>query len=453
MIPKILKPPFSKVAASNSQGDSGSGQWQEVQASPSTPIAPKLSFNIGSSSQNGSNHTPSEKKQTAFPKTYGSKTKSDKPVSSASFENSTGKYGPHISKKLIDSSFHWVDNGMDLMQDQSDFLVVGVLGMQGVGKSTVMTMLANHKFDESNKFAAFRKQASEVKERGANQTFGVDFTVTAERMILVDSQPLLSPALLEQLCADRKGDYNQHQTIQMQSLQLATFMLTVCHVVIVVQDYFTDPSLYAFLEKAEMLKPPTAPTPPATHDINGAPIQHPVTSWSANRGDATQLQPVVVFVHNKLESDMFSIRSLAAMNAIMSSHTSCSSMYCKGHFSLANCGLYPGLGSLLETGEEVNHFVFPNLLDEERSEDLSDVKKCSIDNSDQHFMSLPKFKNTPGVELLSETFVRMIQSIRRHSLTHMTLTEKNWFHFAARTWEATKKSQTISEFFQANNTR
>ncbi len=28
------------------------------------------------------------------------------------------------------------------MQDQSDFLVVGVVGKQGVGKSTVMSLLA-----------------------------------------------------------------------------------------------------------------------------------------------------------------------------------------------------------------------------------------------------------------------------------------------------------------------
>ena len=69
------------------------------------------------------------------------------------------------SIKLVDKNWHWEDKAMDVrtpltltrsiflilslslslsqyLLEQSDFLVVGVIGKQGVGKSTVMSLLA-----------------------------------------------------------------------------------------------------------------------------------------------------------------------------------------------------------------------------------------------------------------------------------------------------------------------
>ena len=45
----------------------------------------------------------------------------------------------------------------------------------------------------------FRTQSKEVYEGGGYQTSGVDMVVTAERVILLDTQPILSETLLEQL--------------------------------------------------------------------------------------------------------------------------------------------------------------------------------------------------------------------------------------------------------------
>ena len=49
----------------------------------------------------------------------------------------------------------------------------------------------------------------------------------------------------------------------LQSLQLAAFLFTVCHVVLIVQDWFLDMSLIEFIKRAEMLKPPTPASTPA----------------------------------------------------------------------------------------------------------------------------------------------------------------------------------------------
>lgn len=48
--------------------------------------------------------------------------------------------------KLLDTeSLTLVDNCLEYLSDRSDFLVVGVVGYQGVGKSTIMSLLAEPK--------------------------------------------------------------------------------------------------------------------------------------------------------------------------------------------------------------------------------------------------------------------------------------------------------------------
>ena len=78
-------------------------------------------------------------------------------VESAGFMNTVPN--ETITVKLIDKSLCWEDRGAEVrpssltifklaiiflqyLMDQSDFLVVGCLGRQGVGKSTVMSLLA-----------------------------------------------------------------------------------------------------------------------------------------------------------------------------------------------------------------------------------------------------------------------------------------------------------------------
>ena len=39
----------------------------------------------------------------------------------------------------------------DLLLDQTDFLVVGCIGLQGVGKSTVMSLIAGSEYDQLDK--------------------------------------------------------------------------------------------------------------------------------------------------------------------------------------------------------------------------------------------------------------------------------------------------------------
>jgi ABC-type thiamine transport system ATPase subunit len=55
------------------------------------------------------------------------------------------------SIKLVDETFLFCDGALEFLLDQSDFIVVGCLGLQGVGKSTIMSLLAGNHPDEASK--------------------------------------------------------------------------------------------------------------------------------------------------------------------------------------------------------------------------------------------------------------------------------------------------------------
>ncbi|CAN7975611.1 unnamed protein product, partial [Ixodes persulcatus] len=149
--------------------------------------------------------------------------------------------------KLVDDSLQWCDNALEYLVDQPDFYVVGVVGMQGSGKSTVMSILSGQ-YGQAGERHLFRPQSRELRELGQHCTTGVDIYVTPERMILLDTQPVLSASVMDHMIQFEKktpggGDFHSLENAHMmQSLQMASFLMAVCHTVVVVQDWFADPN-------------------------------------------------------------------------------------------------------------------------------------------------------------------------------------------------------------------
>lgn len=86
------------------------------------------------------------------------------------------------------------------------------------------------------------------QESGSNCTNGIDFYVSKNRIIYLDTQPILSSSIIDNttLFDQKKGtsDFvNPETNLELQSLQFAAFLFSVCHVIIFVQDWFVDPNL------------------------------------------------------------------------------------------------------------------------------------------------------------------------------------------------------------------
>ncbi|TRY94703.1 hypothetical protein DNTS_021600 [Danionella cerebrum] len=364
------------------------------------------------------------------------------------------------SIKLVDDQMNWCDSAMEArprpvkyLRDQTDMLAVGVIGLQGTGKSTVMSLLSANSPEEDQRAYVFRAQTQEIKERAGNQSSGIDFYITQERVIFLDTQPILSPSLLDHFINnDRKlpPEYNlPHTYVEMQSLQITAFLFTVCHVVIVIQDWFTDTNLYRFLQTAEMLKPST---PSSSHD----------SSSSSGTDDASEYYPHIVFLQNKARREEFCPRNLKQMHMTVDKLMAHSHLKYKGirrflsppthlspdqshldvlcTLSMLDCNIFPGLGrDYLQA--EVNLFLLPMM-----ENDGEDALTRAAGSGPPLFSLLPGYRGHPSFSSLLSKFRSQILAMSRSQLSHTILTEKNWFHYAARIWDGVKKSSALSEY-------
>lgn len=177
------------------------------------------------------------------------------------------------SISLMDENMQICENVQHYLLDQQDFLVVGILGPQGSGKSTILNKLvSNHglveqiysifvcalfynriqmkKLNENYRVKVFQTQSTCHEEDATCCTTGIDLFVTKNRVLYLDTQPILSTSELEKNATFdvRKttndfGSSGSEMNLELQSLQFAAFLFSVCHVVIFVQDWFIDPNL------------------------------------------------------------------------------------------------------------------------------------------------------------------------------------------------------------------
>lgn len=321
------------------------------------------------------------------------------------------------SVKLMDEALQWCDQTFEFLQDQCEFLVVGVIGLQSTGKSTIMSLLAGSQGFKTSRSGVFKPQSKEQHELGEHCTRGIDIFVTNHRLILLDVQPMLSASVMDHMIQFEKkfpSEYSSTENaLEIQSLQIAAFMLTVCHTVILVQDWFTDPNLLRFVQTAEMLRPSAL-----------------LPSQDGGSDYRTEYCPHLVLVHNKCSPVDFEPSKVRLIQQTYSLMFDKSKLKFQGPIGIASGCVIPSL-SPVTCGETINLFLMP----------WKDSANAGTSST-----SIPEYKGHPGFDRLAEIFRQQIVSMPRSQMQPSTLTEKNWFHYAARTWETVKKSTLFMEY-------
>ncbi|XP_071957965.1 nonsense-mediated mRNA decay factor SMG9-like [Antedon mediterranea] len=323
------------------------------------------------------------------------------------------------SVQLIDSAFHWSDQAMEHLLDQGSYFVVGVIGLQGSGKSTVASLLAGCKANDESSYI-FKTQTPDVRELAGHQTSGVDVYVTSQRTIILDTQPVLSASVLDYLINHEKFIPSEmtssENCIEIQSLQLATFLMTVSNVVLVVQNWFADIPLLQCLKKAEMLKPSTA-------------------NPNSDGEDGIEYFPSVVFVQNKASREDFELNNLKNMQEDIDKIFTGTKLKIQGAISLTQSGLMSGANTT-NLPLDINMFLLPHLNDNHNSKVESPL-----------FSIIPNcYQGHPSQDSLIRAFRKLVIGAHRTPISNSCNTEKNWFHYAARMWETIKKSTLMSEY-------
>ncbi|XP_065362837.1 protein SMG9 [Calliphora vicina] len=148
-----------------------------------------------------------------------------------------------------------------LMKSNTDFLVIGVVGTQGVGKSTILNLLANEQIEYNYYDKIFVEEDSIFPTKlklnkcsARSRTESTHMFITSDRMILLDTPPVLSNAY--------KKDMTNNE---LEDLGSIICLMSVCHLLLVVQDDYFNLNFLNLLRFAELMKPPQD-VKPFVHD-------------------------------------------------------------------------------------------------------------------------------------------------------------------------------------------
>ncbi|KAI8125387.1 Protein SMG9 [Lucilia cuprina] len=148
-----------------------------------------------------------------------------------------------------------------LMKSNTDFLVIGVVGTQGVGKSTILNLLANEQIDYNYYEKVFVEEDSIFPTKlklnkcsARSRTESTHMFITSDRMILLDTPPVLSNAY--------KKDMTNNE---LEDLGSIICLMSVCHLLLVVQDDYFNLSFLNLLRFGELMKP-SQDVKPFLHD-------------------------------------------------------------------------------------------------------------------------------------------------------------------------------------------
>lgn len=151
------------------------------------------------------------------------------------------------------------------LSDLPGCFIVGAIGRKGTGKSTILSHF-------STSSATFSP---------GQATTGIDVHVTPERIVLLDTQPLLLPG----------GRAPRDETLQ--TMRLVTFILSVCHVVLVVSDTpGGDEELLSFIRRIEAMR-------------------HRIIPLSREEQQSEERRPDLIYIITKCDADAFSPEAYA----------------------------------------------------------------------------------------------------------------------------------------------
>ncbi|PQM41225.1 protein SMG9-like [Prunus yedoensis var. nudiflora] len=100
---------------------------------------------------------------------------------------------------LSDSWDFHIDRFLPFLTENTEFTVVGVIGPPGVGKSTIMNELYGFDATSPGMLPPFAIETEEGKAMARHCSMGIEPRVSAERLILLDTQPVFSPSVLAEM--------------------------------------------------------------------------------------------------------------------------------------------------------------------------------------------------------------------------------------------------------------
>lgn len=301
------------------------------------------------------------------------------------------------------------------LHDQAGFVVIGVLGLEGVGKSAILGELAKFLNPGGAPEDVFPVETLDQQARCQHATSGITAYVTLDRYILLDVQPVFSSSILSNMLQnpDKLSPTKEAPTpealYELQSLQLTLFLLNACHVLLVVQDGVVDVNLLRFLRTVEMLGTRVPDVSSATAVHNSKDQDGMMVSGLSLKSAAD-----VVFVFNRLAEEECGRPQVSQLGQVLNSHF-------RGAGFRKNGKVVPrGYDGADPGGDQVNFFLVPN-------------------------RDLDGARTTDGYSAaVRELCTKILEMPKRRFAQPMT--EAEWLRGAMSLWQLVRGSAAIGEY-------
>ncbi|XP_063708600.1 nonsense-mediated mRNA decay factor SMG9-like [Culicoides brevitarsis] len=281
------------------------------------------------------------------------------------------------SIKLLGSDFVFnIESMARFIQEQSnDFLVVAFVGPQNSGKSTLANLLLNADPEVNEKI--FKTRSRQCLTHIGPITKGIDIYISKERVIVLDCAPILSNI-----------SYKDFISSELDDLKTLSFLLTVCNIIVIVQEKYVNSSIARIILAAEMMR--------TRNPLNGT--------------DEENLAQIML-VENKAQNERLAAKHMRDMKSMYKTIFQCSKI---NYFLMDS-----SKPDEKNTTENVNFFVFP---------DLKHTNQSTVKNSINNFRT------------------RILMNKRYTTKYHQgtQFNEKMWLQSLIKTWE----SQCNNYFFK-----
>ncbi|XP_057542036.1 uncharacterized protein LOC130820614 [Amaranthus tricolor] len=338
---------------------------------------------------------------------------------------------PVGSLNLLSDSwdFHF-DRFLPFLTDNTEFTVVGVIGSPGVGKSSLMNEIYGFDPTSPGMLPPFAIQSEETRANARHCTIGIEPRISAERLILVDTQPMFSPSVLAEMTRPDGlstvpvlgGEtLSSELAYELLSIQFGVLLASVCHVLLVVSEGVHEANMWRLMSTVDLLKHGLPDPSSVTSHLQSSSLGSDKNNKDKLQEGGEEYIATPVFIHTKLRNDDLSPHNCEQMKKVLAQYFHSSSF---------------------TRPVKNDHVSFPK---------SCDAEDTSVDSKLLDLFMVPRKKDN-SLEFCYESYDSMMWRIRDHILSmarpsfSRTVSERDWLKNTAKIWELVKNSSIIAEY-------
>ncbi|KAJ9185583.1 hypothetical protein P3X46_005195 [Hevea brasiliensis] len=331
---------------------------------------------------------------------------------------------------LSDSWEFYIDRFLPFLTENADFTVIGVIGSPGVGKSTIMNELYGFDAGSPGMLPPFSVQSEDNRAMARHCSVGIEPRISAERLILLDTQPVFSPSVLaEMMRPDGSStisvlsgeNLSAELAHELMAIQLGVLLASICHILLLVSDGVHDDNMWRLMLTVDLLKHGIPDPSSHLQSSTGGPERE--NKDKLFEGEEYMATPV--FVHTKLQDQNVTPLNLVQMRKALAQYFS-SSSFIRGRWgNMRKENFFSSTASSTSNdfhAMPLNLFLIP-------SKNKDDLPRA------QH-----ESYNSALWKLRDEVLSMNCPSFAR------TFSERDWLKNSAKIWEQVKSSAVIAEY-------